>query len=490
MRQLRTPSPPLVVRRSSIRGLVRRKLPFLPVFAQSVAAIAPSGTAAVTPPFVISAVGGGASVLVFLAAAVLAVCVALVIRPMAQRLAVTGGLYTYVAKGLGPSVAIPVGWSAIVGYGAVSVSSLFAVGTYLDQVAGAAGMAGSGSTVAIVLIVLVAATVAVLLMARGIRISAATTLLIECVSVAGILALMVFLMTRDNQTPRIPHDFVAPVDPGTLAISAVLAISAFVGFESATTLSSESYRPFRSVPRTLVWTPVAAGAIYLVAVCGQAVALSDGSVTVSESMTPVTDLLLRDNSAFLAGVVDLGIAASFFACTLASMNALVRVLFTMGREGIAPAVVGRAHPRFHTPAHAIVLSMFVVTSCAVVALLAGMAPQDGIRSFLTLSALGYLGSYLPACLAGPALLHRIRESSRVITVLGTVTAVLLALLVVAACFSNQSNNTELLLSYAAVMVASLVFTLGLRIFAPERLRGVGIYDEPLRADLLQTETFR
>lgn len=485
-----TPSPPLVVRRSSIRGLTRRKLPFLPVFAQSVAAIAPSGTAAVTPPFVIAAVGGGASVFAFLAAGLLATCVALVIRPMAQRVAVTGGLYTYVAKGLGPTAAIPVGWSALIGYGSVSVAGLIAVGTYLGQVGEAAGVGSAGSTAAIVVVLTAAAAVALLLMVRGIRVSAGVTLLIECVSVAGVLALMVYLLTRDGAGLHIPNDVVAGADTGDLAMSAVLAISAFVGFESATTLSSESYRPFKSVPRTLVWTPVAAGVIYLVAVCAEAIALSAGSVTALDSTAPVTDLLLRGDSQFLAAVVDLGIAASFFACTIASTNALVRVLFTMGREGIAPAVVGRAHPRFHTPAHAIVLTMFAITACAVIALLVGTAPQDGIRSFLTLSALGYLGSYLPACLAGPALLHRIGEPSRPIAILGVVTAVILGMLVVASAFSNQANNTELLATYAAVMCASLLFTLGLRVFAPDRLRAIGIFDEPQRADLLQTATFR
>ncbi|WP_369633982.1 APC family permease [Nocardia sp. JMUB6875] len=484
------PSPPPVVERSPLRGLTRRELPFVPVFAQSVAAIAPSGTAVVTPAFVIGAAGGGASVAAFLAAALLAWGVALVIRPMAQRLAVSGGLYTYVAKGLGPSVAVPVGWSAIVGYASVSVAGLIAVGTYLDQIAVTAGFAGFGGTATIIGLLLAAAVVAAVLMVRGIRLSASATLLVECVSVVTVLALMGYLLTRDTHGAPTGSAFEWHGGTGTLAMSAVVAISAFVGFESATTLSAEAYRPFRSVPRTLVWTPVAAGVIYLIAVAAQAVALAAAPAGTASSSTPVTDLLLQDNSRFLGAVLDLGVAASFFACTVASINALVRVLFTMGREGIAPAAAGRAHPRFHTPAPAIVVAVAAVTGCALWYLLSGAEPQDGIRSFLTLSALGYLGSYLPACLATPALLRRIGESSRAITILGPVLAALLGALMVAAAVSARNDNVTVVIAYAAVLVAAVVFTIGLRVLAPDRLRGIGIYDEPQRGDLLPTVTFR
>lgn len=83
--------------------------------------------------------GGGGALIAFVCAAVLAVLVAACIRPMAQRMASVGGLYTYVARGLGPKAAVPTGWSAIVGYGAVSIAGLIAVGAYLAHVAASVG---------------------------------------------------------------------------------------------------------------------------------------------------------------------------------------------------------------------------------------------------------------------------------------------------------------------------------------------------------------
>ncbi|MFX0574374.1 APC family permease [Nocardia nepalensis] len=486
-----TSTPPLVVDRSSISGLRRRTLTFVPVFAQSVAAIAPSGTAAVTPPFVIATIGGGASVFAFLAAAVLTWCIALVIRPMAQRLAVTGGLYTYVAKGLGPVAAIPVGWSAIVGYASVSVAGLLAVASYLgnvESITSAATGATSATTAALTVIAALAAAVALVLMVRGIRLSAVVTLLVECVSAVAILALLVYLLTNAGHSADMRQAVAWRGGIGDYADGAVVAISAFVGFESATTLSAESFRPFRSVPRTLLWTPLAAGVIYLIAVGAEAIALVIDPATASA--TPLSDLLLRDDSPILAIILDLGVAASFFACTVASLNALVRILFTMGREGIAPRATGRTHPRFHTPVPAILGTIAVVAGCAIAVLWSAVPPQDGIRLFLTLSSFGYLGSYLAACLAGPILLRRIDEPSRALLVLGVSGAAMMVLVVVAAAFSRQPGNQVVVATYLTIMLAAIVFTAGLRRFAPDRLRRVGIFDEPQCEQLLQTAMFR
>lgn len=129
------PSVPLIADESPVRGLTRRQLPFVAVVAQSVAAIAPAGTSAVTPLFVIVAAGGVRSIAAFLTALVVIMFVSLCIRPMAQRVAVVGGLYSYVAQAYGARAAMVTAWSAVVGYTAVSIAGLMAVGLYTNHLA-------------------------------------------------------------------------------------------------------------------------------------------------------------------------------------------------------------------------------------------------------------------------------------------------------------------------------------------------------------------
>ena len=112
----------LVAATSPVDGLPRRQLRGLPVFAQSVAAIAPSGAAAVIPALVLSTAGGAGAIAAFICATLVIVLVSACLRPMARRMAAVGGLYSYTARGLGPGVAVPTGWSAILGYATVGMA--------------------------------------------------------------------------------------------------------------------------------------------------------------------------------------------------------------------------------------------------------------------------------------------------------------------------------------------------------------------------------
>lgn len=486
-----TDSRPLIASTSPVAGLPRRQLPLLPVFAQSVAAVAPSGAAAVIPALVITTAGGAGAITAFACAALVALLVSACLRPMAQRIAAVGGIYTYVARGLGPLAAVPTGWSAIIGYASVGMAGLVAVGTYLSNMVVSTGLTSNIPLASIISVLLVASVVASSVMMRGIRVSAWITLLVECISIAllGVVLVLIFVGSLRSGAPIASAlDFRG--DPQSMALSVVVAVSAFVGFESSTTLSGEARQPFRSVPLTIRWTPVVAGVLYMAAVTVLAIALADAPSVVASSSTPFVTLLNSQHSVFLSAVLDLAIAASFFACTVASVNALVRVVFSMGREGVLPRFLGRTHPRYKTPAFAVAVAMTIVTATPAVVLISGAAPDNALRIFLTLSACGYLGNYLAGCIATPVLLHRIGESTKSAIALSVCTVTILAFLFANAIYFAVRDGAVLLTVYGLLMAAAVIYTAILRAFAPRRLDAVGVYDETQRGDLLNTVPFR
>jgi amino acid transporter len=230
--------------------------------------------------------------------------------------------------------------------------------------------------------------------------------------------------------------------------------------------------------------------IYLAAVPVQALAVAAAPPEVRDSPTPLVEVLIQDGTPLLAAVLDLGIAASFFACLLASVNALIRVVFCMARVGVAPRRLGTTHHRYRTPTAAAVTTMVVVGVTPVVVLTLGVAPDAALRAFLTLSACGYLGSYLAACVSAPALLRRIGESTPGVWLLSGIATLVLGSLVVYALYSGLREQNWLLVGYLAALVAAMATTVGLKIAAPDRLAAVGIYDQTQDADLLRAVTFR
>jgi len=388
-----------------------------------------------------------------------------------------GGLYTFTAKSVHPVAALASGWSAIVGYAAVAMAGLVAVGLHLADIAGYAGI--SGGVVAVPALLITGVT-AWALLHRRIRLSSTVTLLVECLSILLVVAVLVVLLAVALPTAQLSRAFSFDVDPPALAVGTVVALSAFVGFESATTLGVEADRPLQAVPAALRWTVPAAAVLYLLSVAIQSLALSTEASPVPG--TTLAELVSRNQVTAMSVVLDLAIVTSFFSCTLASVNALIRVLFCMGREGVLPARLGRTHPRHQTPSTALAAVMPPVIAVPAVLLLAG-ARERALADLLTLSAFGYLGSYLVLCLAVPRFLRRIGELTRRAVVVSGLATVGLALVAVYAAVRTVQDRPLLVAVFAAAPVLGLVIAVGLRWRAPGRLDQVGIYDETSQEDL-------
>jgi len=472
--------------RSPVEGLRRRRLSFLPVFAQAVAGVAPAGAMSVIPalvfPGLIFGSNGPNLVVTFGAAMAVMVLVSFSLRPMAQRMAAVSGLYSYTAKGLGQRTAITAGWSAMFGYALVAMASLLLVGVYVGQLFSNLGVPVADSRAFTVPVIIAAAAAACFLMVRGIRVSAWFTVLLESISIGVLAVLMIVYFAFNAPSANLGSVFAWNGDFDSLPLGIVVAVSAFVGFESPTTLGGEAHRPFITVPRAITWTPILMGVLCLLAVTAQDAALKEAPLNIAASSTPLSDLFSQ-SSPVSAAVLDLGIAASWFGCAIASGNALARIFFCMGREGVAPRIVGRTHPVFRTPSMAIMIVMPVVAVVPIAVVIFGASPERGLVTLFTLGAYGYLGSYILASASMPFFLRRIGESTYSNWILGAVTSVALgAVFWTAAAASIRTGSLQTLV-YAGVLLASVLYATFLRFRLPGRLASVGIYDETRELDL-------
>lgn len=467
--------------RSPVDGLDRRSVAPVDVLAQSVGAVAPAA-AAVTSPLLVAGVAGRAAVASFAVALVLALLVASCVAQFARRVAATGSLYTYVANALGARAAVVAGVGLLAAYGAIAAASFLGAGSFAALLAGRLGVAAP-RLVGVVVVAAVAVAVCVALL-RGIRRSTRLALVVEAVSVALIATLVVLLLVRSGGAAVAraipPGDDLEGVVPG-----AVLALTAFAGFESATTLGAEARRPFAAVPRAVRWSAAVAGTLFLLAVTGQVAGFEVLGSTLATSSAPVDDLTAGFAVPWLAPVLDVGVVASFLACAVASTTALTRVLFSMAREGLAPTALGRVDPVRRSPARAVVLAVPVLAVPALVVLAASDEPWHAFETMLVVAGAGCLVAYTLACAGVWPFLRRVGEVTVVPVAVSCLATVLLGAALVAFLTTETAHAHDVgVLVFGGVMVAGVVASrVRLRRLPAVRAR-LGVHDEPTAADVL------
>ncbi|WP_157992957.1 APC family permease [Leucobacter luti] len=156
----------------------------------------------------------------------------------------------------------------------------------------------------------------------------------------------------------------------------VLALGAFLGFESTAIYSEEAKNPKRTIPRATYlavgFLAVFYGFITWIAVAALGL---DGLVETSLSDTfQGMYFMLADSylGPWAKIAMDVLMVTSLFAATLAFHNATSRYLFALGRDGIVSRRFGATHPRFASPFRAsIAVSLAAIVPILVTVTLSG-----------------------------------------------------------------------------------------------------------------------
>jgi APA family basic amino acid/polyamine antiporter len=160
----------------------------------------------------------------------------------------------------------------------------------------------------------------------------------------------------------------AAVAPAGWLLALIPVMFTYSGWNAATYVAEEIREPGRNVPRALAMGTAAVvliyvlmNALYLYVIPVRELAALDRSV-----LDVIADRLLGESAGNIMGIVSLvSLAASISAMTLAGP----RVYYAMARDGLFFARIAVVHPRYRTPASAIVAqaiwsSILVLTATA------------------------------------------------------------------------------------------------------------------------------
>jgi amino acid transporter len=427
----RNPSLPTAAAPASAQPDLRRGVLSLPeVLAQSVANMAPSAAMALLPLLVFLNAGNG-SWLSFVIALVLMLLVGFCIAQFAKRTNASGSFYSWVRRSLGIGAGHTAGSGLLLGYIATGMACVLGFGIYGADLLTRLGVTGGIGYVQVVLYA-VNLVGAVLVAISDVRISVRTSMVLEAISVAAILAICVAVYVEHGAVLDTAQISLRDSGLGGVTVGVVLAIFAFVGFESAGSLGNEARNPERTIGRAILWSAGLVGLFYVFVVYTQVYGFSGTQPGFAKSTAPLPELADIVHLPALAPVIDLGIVCSMFACTLACINAGSRVLFTMAQDELASPRLAKVHPRHHTP-H---LAMWVVgVPMLVVPALFLLLGDDPIALNGWVGTVAVFGFMLGYCLAaaGAAWYLRSRGEPSVLT------AVLAAVSIAAMLFVFWAN---------------------------------------------------
>jgi amino acid transporter len=399
--------------------LQKRVLSTPEVLAQSVANMAPSAAMALLPLFVFFDAGNGAWVSFGISVIVLLI-VGYCAAQFATRINSAGSFYVWVTRALGPGAGSSAGWGLILGYLFTGIACVIGFEIYGDNLLVGFGLSPSNHVVRGLLYV-VGGIAPALMAVSDIKISQRVAFILESISVAIILVLCIAVFVHNGGVIDTNQLKLKGAGTGGIVVGMVLAIFAFVGFESAGALGQEAKNPERSVPRAILWSCGIIGVFYLIVTYAQIYGFGDAGF--AKASAPLPQLASVVGLGWLGHFIAIGITCSMFACALACLTAGSRMLLSLGHDGLLPRVFTHTSKHTHAPDVAIWAVAIPMTVIPVAYIAAGSTDSVLTSEEGTLATYGFMLAYGLVALAAPIYLAKLNEGKALTWILGLLGAV-------------------------------------------------------------------
>jgi amino acid transporter len=402
--------------------LKKRVLSTPEVLAQSVANMAPSAAMALLPFLVFLSAGNG-TWLAFALSLVVLLIVGYCAAQFATRINSAGSFYVWVTRSLGPGAGSAAGWGLVLGYLFTGIACVIGFEIYGDNFLVGFGLS-PGNHVVRAILYIVGGLAPALMAVADIKISQRVAFILEAVSVTIILILCIAVYVHNGSVFDSHQLSLKGAGAGGIIVGMVLAIFAFVGFESAGALGQEAKNPGRSVPRAILWSCGIVGLFYLIVSYAQVYGF--GAAAFGKASAPLPQLAGAVGLGWLGHFIAIGITCSMFACTLACLTAGSRMLLSLGHDGLLPKFFTHTSRHTHAPSTAIWVVAVPMTIIPIAYIAAGSTDTILTGEMGTLATYGFMLAYALVALAAPIFLKKIgapKPLAWVLGILGMVTMV-------------------------------------------------------------------
>jgi amino acid transporter len=292
----------------------------------------------------------------FIFAAVVLVVFSVGYVAMARKKTSAGGFYSYISHGLGRELGIGTGYAAVVAYSVFEASLAGGFAYFANLKFAAYGIHIGWPWLALGMVLLISA-----LTFFDVRLSS-TILAVGLISEIAILVIFdIFMYSKGHVTW-------SAIDPakaftsfhasgkllaGSVGIGLFFAFWSWVGFEMAPNYAEESKDPKRIVPRALYISVIGLGVFYTLTSWAPLFGYSSTHAAIAAAQTNAANFYLDPARAlaggWVASIMSFLIITGSFACGMAFHNTTARYMYSLGREGLLPAALGKTHPKFKSP---------------------------------------------------------------------------------------------------------------------------------------------
>jgi amino acid transporter len=388
------------------RGLRTESIGLPQVLFQSITHMGPA--AAIASSLLVGFTFAGATMPLSIVLA-MGVCllIAVSVGQMAKHIRSAGGLYVYVAEGLGERAGAFVGWLYLGVEPLIPPIILMVLG----QIVGNVFAQSLGLSIPWWVFTILAAGLTLVLNVRDVRVSTNAGLVLGTIEIVIFGAFAIYLIGRAGA-----HNTASVFDPtgvpggswSGMFKGMVFSILAFQGFETAAPMAEEARDARRTIPRAVFLSTIAIGIFYVV--CVYAAVLGWGITRMGSYATNPDPWHVMASHFWGLGwvLIFFAVVNSALANGNAGVAAATRGVFALGRAHMLPASFGDVHPVHRTPHVAVVAQTgFTVVSALVLGAL--MGATNGFSLLATVATILVIAIYMLVCVASIAYFWRKRR---------------------------------------------------------------------------------
>src|SRR5215468_9777939 len=308
-----------------------------------------------TPGLILRQLSGsvGYSLIAWLVGGILSLLGALTYAELAAANPEAGGLYCYIRDGFGRLPAFLYGWSLFLVIASATIAALaHAFTTYLQEIL---PLSAKQSSAVVLLVIAVVTAVNIWGTRKSSDLQNVTTLVkVGIVLVLGIV-LLVLGLWQGKHVREIPPAMGSRLSAYALlssfGLAMITALWAYEGWQFGTYSAGEVIEPQKCFPRAFLYGSLILAGLYLFAVIAYLVALGPEAAMESEAIAAAAA------TAVLGGWAGKLVAAAILVSTFSSANSVMltapRVFFAMSNDDLFFKKLAEVHPRYGTPAAAV-----------------------------------------------------------------------------------------------------------------------------------------